>query len=71
MELHLTVEAPKAMPFGITIWEDFGPYLLAESVSEPTGTDLMASRILSQELLFLRYNVPEGKTELRVRFNRK
>ena len=71
MDLHLTVEASKAMPFGITIWEDFGPYLLAESVSEPTGTDLIASRILSQELLFLRYNVPEGRTELRVRFNRK
>jgi hypothetical protein len=71
LELHLTVEASKAMPFGITVWEDFGPYLLAESVAEPAPTALITSKILSQELLFLRYNVEAGKTEIKLKFNRK
>ena|GEM_PF-449152 len=65
MDLHLTVESPKAMPFGITLWEDLGPYLLTEAPG------LLAHKLISQEVLFLRYDVEKGTTELKIHFYRK
>ena len=65
MDLDLTIESPKDMPFGFTIWEDFGPYLLAEA---PGCID---HKIISQELLFMRYDVKAGSTDLHIHFNRK
>ncbi len=65
MDLHMTVEAPKAMPFGITIWEDLGPYLL------DVAPGLIDHKLISQELLFLRYDVEAGSTEIEIHFKRK
>ena len=65
LDLELTIESPKDMPFGFTIWEDFGPYLLDEA---PGCID---HKIISQELLFMRYNVKAGSTDLKIHFRRK
>jgi len=65
MDLHLTVESPKSMPYGITVWEDFGPYLLVDAPG------VLDHKIISQELLFLRLDVPAGSTELKLHFYRK
>jgi hypothetical protein len=65
MTLKFEIESPKAMPMGVTFWEDFGPYLYN------SGEGILDHKIISGELLFLRMNVAQGKQEYTVRFNRK
>ncbi len=59
-ELELTVTAPCAMPFGITLWGDYSLYLVGEAPG------LLEGKILSPDLLFLRYNLEAGENRLRV-----
>ena len=65
LDLGLEIESPRAMPMGVTMWEDFGPYLF------DGGEGILGHKIISQELLFLRMNVEAGKQEFHVKFRRK
>ena len=65
MDIHFTVESPVAMPFGITLWEDLGPYL----VDDAPG--LISHKLVSHELLFLRYDVEAGTSEIKIHCKRK
>jgi hypothetical protein len=65
MDLDFTIESPKDMPFGVTFWEDFGPYLVDDDAGAIT------TKIISQELFFLRYDVKKGSTDYHVHLRRK
>jgi len=70
LDIHFTVESPKAVPFGISMWEDLGPYLFKTS-EHTNGAALLSARVIQQELMFLRYNVEKGTTELKIHLYRK
>lgn len=59
-ELEITVESPAAMPFGMTLWEDFSLYQIGEAPG------LLEGKILPRELLFLRYDVQPGTNRFRI-----
>ena len=64
-EIVFEVEAPHAMPMGVTFWEDWGPYLW------DSGEGILDHKIISGELMYLRMNVEAGKQEYRIKLRRK
>lgn len=64
-EFEITVNSHKAMPFGMAIWGDYSLY----QIDEAPG--LLEGKILSQELLFLRYNLEEGDNTFCVKLQGK
>ena len=64
-ELEIKVTSPCAMPYGLALWGDFALY----QIDEAPG--LIEGKILSRELLFLRYDVAEGESLLRVKLSGK
>ncbi len=59
-DIELEVQSPKAMPYGIALWGDYSLY----QIDEAPG--LIEGKILSHELLFLRYDLRAGTNCLRV-----
>lgn len=59
-EIELTVESPAAMPYGATLWGDYSLYRVAETPG------LIGAKILSPDLLFLRFDVEQGANRLHV-----
>lgn len=55
----------KPIPFGLAYWDDLAGY---EISSSPAGVD---ARIIKDELVFLRFNLAGGKTELRLELSSK
>ncbi len=53
-EIEITVESPRAMPYGIALWGDFSLYQIEEAPGMVEG------KILPRELLFLRYELAPG-----------
>ena len=54
-EIEISVTSPKAMPYGMTLWQDYSLYQIGNAPG------LVEGKILPQELLFLRYNLKEGE----------
>ena len=48
------------MPYGLALWGDYSLYQIAEAPG------LLEGKILSRELLFLRYDLAEGKNVFRL-----
>lgn len=59
-EFEISVSSPRRMPFGLALWGDFSLYQIAEAPG------LLEGKILSHELLFLRYDLSEGDNTFRV-----
>lgn len=59
-EIEVTVESPKAMPYGLALWGDYSLYQIGEA------SGLIAGMILPRELLFLRYDLQPGENRFRV-----
>lgn len=64
-EIEFSVSAPKAMPYGVAIWGDYALY----QIDEAPG--LIEGKMLSQELLFLRYDLKQGDNLFRVKLQGK
>lgn len=54
-EIELYVNAPKAMPYGIVLWNDYSLYQIGNA------PDLIEGKILPHELMFLRYDLKAGE----------
>ena len=59
-EIEIQVESPKAMPYGIALWDDYSLFQIKEAPG------LVEGKILPRELLFLRYDLKEGKNTLKI-----
>jgi len=59
-EIEITVESPKAMPYGLALWGDYSLY----QIDHASG--LIAGKILPRELLFLRYDLLSGINRIKV-----
>ncbi len=64
-EIEILVDAPKAMPYGLTLWGDYSLYQIAEAPG------LLEGKILPRELLYLRYDLQAGENRLRIRLQGK
>jgi hypothetical protein len=64
-EVEVKVQSPSAMPYGIALWGDYSLYQIAEAPG------LLEGKILSRELLFLRYDLVEGQNVFKVRLKGK
>jgi hypothetical protein len=64
-EIEVTVNSPKAMPYGIALWGDYSLYQIGEAPG------LVEGKMLSRELLFLRYNLVQGENRFRVKLTGK
>ena len=53
------------MPYGLALWKDYALYQIAEAPG------LLEGKILSGELLFLRYNLREGENVFHIRLQGK
>ncbi len=58
--IEVTVDAPRAMPFGLALWGDYSLYQIADAPG------LVEGKILPRELLFLRYDLVPGENRLSV-----
>jgi len=64
-EIELKVVSPRDMPFGMALWEDFSLYQVADAPG------LVEGKILSRELLFLRYDLRKGDNAFKVKLRGK
>lgn len=64
-EIEVTVTSPRPMPYGLTLWGDFSLYQIGEAPG------LIEGKMLSRELLFLRYDLREGENILTVHLTGK
>ncbi len=64
-EFEITVQSRKAMPYGMAIWGDFAIYQIEDAPG------LLEGKILSQELMFLRYDLKEGENTFKIRLQGK
>ena len=53
-EIEVMIDAPRAMPYGITLWNDYALYQIGESPG------LVDGKILAPDLLFLRFDLQPG-----------
>jgi len=59
-EIELEVTAPRPMPYGLALWGDYSLYHIEHAPG------LVEGKILSPELLFLRYDFTEGANGIKV-----
>lgn len=59
-ELEIGVDSPADMPYGLALWGDYSLYQIAEAPG------LLEGKILSRELMFLRYDLRAGQNTLRI-----
>jgi len=59
-EIEIAVESPAPMPYGLALWGDYSLYQIGEAPR------LLEAKILSRELLFLRYDLLPGENRLAV-----
>ena len=59
-EVELEVAAPRPMPYGLALWGDYSLYQIADAPG------LVEGKILSHELLFLRYDLADGDNGIKV-----
>jgi len=64
-EIEIVVQAQRPMPYGLALWGDYALYQIGEA---PT---LLEGKIMSRELLFLRYDLVEGENRLCIRLRGK
>lgn len=64
-QLEIVVNSPRPMPYGLALWKDYALYQIAEAPG------LLEGKILSGELLFLRYNLREGENVFHIRLQGK
>ena len=59
-EIELEITAPGPMPYGLALWGDYSLYQIEDAPG------LVEGKILSPELLFLRYDLTEGTDGIKV-----
>lgn len=64
-EIEIVVDSPGPMPYGLALWDDYSLYQIADAPG------LVEGKILSRELLFLRYDLQLGENRLTVRLQGK
>jgi len=64
-EVEVFVDSPSPMPYGLALWGDYSLYQIAEAPG------LIEGKILSHDLLFLRYDLRENENVLRVKLQGK
>ena len=64
-DIKIRVDSPEAMPFGLALWGDYALHQIAEA------PNLIEGKILSRELLFLRYDLAPGENWLTVKLTGK
>jgi len=64
-EIEIEATSPKAMPFGLALWGDYSLYQLGDCPG------LIEGKMLPHELLFLRYDLQEGKNVFRIQLRGK
>ncbi|MBI4558980.1 MAG: hypothetical protein HY706_15465 [Candidatus Hydrogenedentes bacterium] len=60
-EIEISVNSPTAMPFGMTLWGDYSLYQIGPAPG------LIEGKIISRELLFLRYDLNRGENHFVVK----
>ena len=53
------------MPYGLALWSDYALYQIDEAPA------LLEGKIMSRELMFLRYDLALGENRLRIRLQGK
>jgi len=64
-EIVIDVESPSAMPYGMALWGDYSLYQLDDCPG------LLEGKMMSRELLFLRYDVVEGTNRFTIHLQGK
>lgn len=64
-DIEIRVDSPRAMPYGIALWNDYSLYQIA------SAPGLVEGKILPRELMFLRYDLKAGENLLRVELQGK
>ena len=64
-DIEVIVKAPRPMPYGLALWGDYALYQIAEA------PDLIEGKMMSRELLFLRYDLVQGENRLCIRLQGK
>jgi len=64
-EIELTVDSPRAMPYGIALWGQYALYQLDDCPG------LIEGKMLSGELVFLRYRLEPGENRFTIRLQGK
>ncbi len=64
-DIEIRVDSPRAMPYGLALWNDYSLY----QISDAPG--LVEGKILPRELMFLRYDLEPGENLLRVKLQGK
>ncbi|MCX5758245.1 MAG: hypothetical protein NTU83_07010, partial [Candidatus Hydrogenedentes bacterium] len=64
-DIEIRVDSPRAMPYGLALWNDYSLYQIADAPG------LVEGKILPRELMFLRYDLQPGENLLRVRLQGK
>jgi hypothetical protein len=59
-EIEIVVDSPKAMPYGMTLWGDYSLYRIGDCPG------LIDGKILSRELLYLRYDLIPGENRFKI-----
>jgi hypothetical protein len=59
-EIEVSVASPRAMPYGLALWGDYSLYQIGDAPG------LVEGKMLSRELLFLRYDLVQGANTVRV-----
>jgi len=64
-EIEMVVNSPRSMPYGLALWNDYALY----QIDEAPG--LIEGKIMSRELLFLRYELAPGENRFRIKLQGK
>jgi hypothetical protein len=64
-EIEIVVQARRPMPYGLALWGDYALYQIGEAPG------LMEGKVMSRELMFLRYDLTEGQNRLCIRLQGK
>lgn len=58
IKIVFSIESVKPLPFGLVYWDDLTEFYVEEC------TNVVEARMIENKLIFLRLNVPEGKTQI-------
>jgi len=59
-DLKIVVHSPRVMPYGLALWGDYALYQIGDA------PDLVEGKMISRELLFLRYELAKGRNVFRI-----
>lgn len=70
-EIELRVASPGPIPYGVALWGDYSLYQIDDVPTVPGACRMIEGKILSRDLLFLRYDLVAGDNTLVIKLQGK